>query len=46
LRRLLTWLGLNRRSRYARGVANPSPRLDEDIDDLRARLAAIEGKTG
>ena len=30
-----------RRSRYGRAV---SPRLDEDVEDLRRRIAALEGR--
>lgn len=33
-----------RASRYRRGAVSPSPRLDEDIDDIRARLAALEDR--
>lgn len=31
-----------RLSRYGGGMTAPSPRLDEDIDDLRSRVAALE----
>ena len=35
-----------RSSRYQRGIAGPSARLDEDIDELRARIAALESRLG
>lgn len=34
-----------KRSRYDRGL-QASPRLDEDIDELRARLEALEHRLG